>query len=240
VLDCFSSPAAVLSLADLTAQTGIPKPTVHRLLNDLVEWRALERTHSGFRLGVRLFELGGLVHLNDQLREVALPYMSRLYEGTHEIVHLAVLDGIEVLYIAKLRGPNSPRAPSRVAGRMPLHCTAIGKALLAFSNRFVANQVLERRLARHTPYTITSPDLLVQQLVEIRKTRIAYEMEESAIALACVASPIVGRNGKAIAAISVSGRLRSIDPDRVGQTVKATATAISCRLAKLYPEVSYP
>jgi DNA-binding IclR family transcriptional regulator len=236
VLDCFTTPATVLSLAELSSLTGIPKPTVHRLAGDLVEWRALERTETGFRLGVRLFELGGLVHLNDQVREIAVPFMTDLYETTHEIIHLGVLDRTEVLYLAKLTGHSPVPAPSRVAGRMPLHCTALGKALLAFSPRYIVEDVLRHPLAARTPYTITSPCLLRDQLVEIRRTGIAVELEESQIGLACVGSPIIGRSGSALTAISVSGPVQRIDPECLGSRVKAAASAISYELSKRYPE----
>ena len=237
LLDCFTSPATVLSLADLTAQTGIPKPTVHRLTHDLVAWRALERTEHGFRLGVRLLELGGLVHLNDHIRDVAMPFMSRLYETTHEIIHLAVLDRTEVLYLEKLCGPNSWRAPTRVAGRMPLHCTALGKALLAFSSRHIVDDVLRHPLPARTPYTITSSRVLREQLQHIKLVRISQEMEESALGLACVGSPVLGRGGAAVAAVSLSGPLNRIDPDRLGPRVRAAASAISSQLLSSHVEL---
>lgn len=227
LLDCFKSGERVLSLAELARRTGVPKPTVHRIANSLVDLRVLERTEHGFTLGVALFDLGGLVALPRNIRELALPFLGDLYEATHHIVHLGVLDEGEVLYLEKIAGREPVAAPSRVAGRMPAHCTAIGKALMAFSPEEAVTRILGEPLTRRTPYTITAPAALRKQLETIRESGIAQEREESALGITCVAAPILQEDGTAAAAVSVSARLLMLDQRRVTPALRMTALGIS-------------
>ena len=133
LLTAFRPGDAELTLAELARRTGLPKPTAHRMLAELAQWNVVERTPGGIRLGMRLFELGQLAPLQRGLREAATPFLSDLFEATHETVHLAVPDGLDVVYVQKLAGRNGPRIPSRIGGRMPAYCTGVGKALLAFA-----------------------------------------------------------------------------------------------------------
>ena len=157
ILGAYSPADRELTLAEMTRRTGIPKPTVHRLAGELLALGLLEGERGVYRLGMRMFELGQLVPLQRDLREEALPFMQDLFEATHETVHLAVLDGTEVLYIEKISGHRRVAAGSRIGGRLPAHCTAVGKAIIAVS----PPGVLERcprgrshpadRLHRHGP-----------------------------------------------------------------------------------------
>ncbi len=104
ILDCFSAEQPELTLAELASRTAIPKPTVHRLAKVLVDQRLLNRTDAGFRLGIRLFELGELVGERRDLRDASLPFLQELFELTHETIHLGVLEGDEVLYFVKIVG----------------------------------------------------------------------------------------------------------------------------------------
>src|SRR5689334_10872201 len=133
LLTAFRPGDAELTLAELTRRTGLPKPTAHRMLAELAEWNVVERTPHGIRLGMRLFELGQLAPLQRGLREAAAPFLSDLFEATHETVHLAVPDGLDVVYVQKLPGRHGPRISSRIGGRMPADCTGVGQAMLAFA-----------------------------------------------------------------------------------------------------------
>src|SRR4051812_20987695 len=152
VLFSFSAEDNHLTLVELTQRTGLAKSTVHRLASDLVALRLLERDEAGYRLGGQLFELGMRASVERGLLEVATPFLEDVYERTHETVHLGVLEGTEVVYVAKIGGPRQASAPSRIGGRMPLHCTALGKALLAWSPPSLLQEVvaggLEKRARR--------------------------------------------------------------------------------------------
>ena len=129
LLDCFAADQPMLTLAQMAARTGIPRSTVHRLANVLVEQRLLERTEAGFRLGLRQFELGELVEDRRKLRDASLPSIQELFEQTHETVHLGVMDGLDVLYFVKVVGYHAFPLPTRTGGRWPMHSSALGKAL---------------------------------------------------------------------------------------------------------------
>lgn len=215
ILAAFQRGRTELTLAELADLTELPKPTAHRLAGQLVELGALERSHGQYRLGLTLFELGGLVVAQRQIRERAQPFLEDLYEATHETVHLGVLDGDEVVYVDKISGHKRVDVPTWVGSRMPLYCTGLGKAILAHSATPVVRRVLSQELARRTPYTIVSPQVLAEHLQKVREEGVAFDWEESTIGVACAAGPILDRRNQAFAAISVTGPMNRIDPERV-------------------------
>lgn len=225
LLDGFDSDHPSLTLAELVSFSGLPKSTVHRLAEAMVARGWLERSGSEYTIGVRMFELGGLVDYRWSLREAALPFMEDLYEATHEVVHLGVIDGTDVLYVDKIGGHRSMRTPSRVGGRMPVHATGLGKALLSASPPSVVAQVLSVPLRRVSEHTIVVPNVLLDDLARSAKRGYAIDREESGRGMACVAAPIIVC-GRALGAISVTGPSRRIDPDRLAPAVRTAALGI--------------
>ena len=215
LLTAFGPADTELSLAELCRRTGIPKSTAHRQLKELEGWDVVERTPDGFRLGMRLFELGQLAPRQRGLREAAMPFLADLLEATHETVHLAVPDGTDMVYVDKIDTRRAPALPSRVGGRMPSHCTAVGKA------------VLRTGLARRTPRTVVAPGILLRQLAEVRRTGIAAEHEESEVGLSCVAAPVFDARSRPVAAISLSGRSSRFETARLGPAVRTAALGLS-------------
>jgi IclR family acetate operon transcriptional repressor len=153
--------------------------------------------------------------------------MEDLFEATHETVHLGVPDGTEVLYVEKIMGHRRVRSPSRVAGRMPLYCTAVGKAILAFSPGDLLDRVIEQGLPPRTPYTIVSPKLLRESVAEAAHAGVAFDREESLLGLGCVAAPVFGPGHELVGAISVSGSTGRFEPDRMATAVKTTSLSLS-------------
>ena len=153
--------------------------------------------------------------------------MEDLFEATHETVHLAVLDGIEILYVEKIMGHRRVRSPSRVAGRMPLYCTAVGKAILAFSPPDLLERVIEAGLPPRTPYTIVSPKLLRESVAEVARTGVAFDREESLLGLGCAAAPVFGPHHELVGALSVSGSTTRFEPDRMATAVKTASLSLS-------------
>lgn len=139
-----------VSLSELARRTGLPKPTAHRLAGHLISLGMLERTDGGLRLGLALFELGQLVPRQRGLRDAARPYLEDLRQASGEAVHLAILEAPDVVYVDKLAGRGGPALPSRVGGRMPAHCTAVGKVLLAHAPADLRRTVTQGPLARRT------------------------------------------------------------------------------------------
>jgi IclR family acetate operon transcriptional repressor len=230
VLGAFTGRPSRLTLSELVDHTGLPKTTVHRVALELVALGALERRNGGYALGPRLFELGLLVSRHRWLRDVALPYMQDLYGLTHETVQLAVLDGLDVQYVEIIHGHRRASSASR-GGRMPFHCTGLGKAIVAFSPPDVVASALARRLMPRTPRTITDRALLRVELAQIRRAGVALDRGEAERGLICAAAPIVNADGTAAAAISVAMEHRSrVGLSRVAPMVKRAADAISSDL----------
>jgi DNA-binding IclR family transcriptional regulator len=227
ILTSYRADDRSLTVTELTRRTGLPKPTVHRLVTQLLDWGALERTGTEVRLGMRLFELGQMAPRQRSLRDAALPLLGDLQTATQQTVHLAVLEGAEVVYVVKLPSRNGPEVPSRIGGRMPAYCTGVGKALLAHSPPAVLFAVVEAGLVRHTPRTVVMPGLLQRELADIRRTGVAFEREESARGIACVACPVLDERGSAVAAVSVTGWVMRMDVERMTSGVRTTALALS-------------
>ncbi|MBB3043417.1 IclR family transcriptional regulator [Nocardioides soli] len=231
LLSCFEGHDGAIRLSDLSRRTGMPKATAHRLLQKLIQFGAVEREGNGYRIGIRLYELGQLSQQAQTLRAKALPMLTRLHSATQATVHLAVLEQTEVVYLDKLVGPMGPRIPSRLGGRMPAYCTGLGKAMLAHSTPETIQAVIDGGMQRRAPRTIVLPSSLVREVQSVRKTGIAYEWEESAVGVVCAAAPVLDAAGKPIAAISVSGLGNQIDPHRIGPTVRTAALSLAGSLA---------
>ncbi len=231
VLSAFDLEHTALGISELARRCGLPKSTVHRTVRELVRLRLLEHDGTQLRLGMLLFELGQLVPRQRTLREAALPYLEDLREATHATVHLAVLDGIEVVYVEILRGREPPPLPSRVGGRLPAHATGVGKAILAFSPPAAVAARIEAGLTRRSPYTVVLPGPLTRELQVIREAGVSYDREESALGVVCAAAPVFGAEGTVVAALSVTGRAERLDVERMAPAVRTAALTLSRSLA---------
>jgi IclR family transcriptional regulator, acetate operon repressor len=207
ILSCFERSDRTVTLADLARRAAMPKSTVHRLASQLTLLGLLRQDDHGYRLGLRLFELGEIALEQAGLVVKARPILADLHRTTNATVHLAILDEFEVLYLAKVASSGAPDVPSRVGGRMPAYCTAIGKALLAFAPHQVVVQCIENGLRRRTSRTIIAPGILLTQLRDVRNGAFAFEYEESAPGIVCVATPVLDRGRSPIAALSVADRV---------------------------------
>jgi DNA-binding IclR family transcriptional regulator len=235
ILRAFGPEDAGLSLAELCRRTSLSRSTVHRLTGQLTALRLLDRTGDHYRLGLLVFELGMLASLERDLLAVAGPFLQELRAALGETVHLGVRDGTDVLYVAKFAGRRQVSAPSRPGGRLALHCTAVGKALLAHAGAGVLEAVCANGLEPRTPRSITAPGLLARQLEQVRATGVAFEHEESRTGLVCVASPILAEDGEVVAAVSVAGPVHRFRPNAHADQVRATARAIAAALAAARP-----
>jgi DNA-binding IclR family transcriptional regulator len=230
LLDAFHPGVDELTLTELAKLTGVPKTSAHRMVTDLVEWGALERTPTGLRLGLRLFELGHLVPTQRGLRDLALPYLEDLYETTHQTVNLAVRDGHDVVYVEKLVSRGCLVPHSRTGGRLPLHCTALGKAILAFSPPELVEKVIAAGLRPITPKSIVDAARLRDDLVAIRERRIAFDVEESQLGLFCAASPLVTPKRVVVGALSITGMASMSTARRFAPAVLTAALSLSRHL----------
>ncbi len=230
VFEAFTEHDEGLGVSELARRANLPKSTVSRIAADLVGQRFLDRDGDKLYLGVRLFELGQTVEQPRRLRQLALPVMTDLRDTTGQTVHLGVLEGSDVVFIAIVRGEPTATPLARVGGRLPAHATALGKAILAFSPHDVVERIANGGLARRTSQTITEPSALLHQLAEVRRSGLATERDECAVDRSCTASPILGLGGAPIAAISVAGSAAAVIPERIAPAVRAAAMTLSRRV----------
>ncbi|WP_200308155.1 IclR family transcriptional regulator [Streptomyces adelaidensis] len=226
ILECFIPSGGPYRLSELSERAGLPKPTVHRLAADLVRLGWLERAGHLYRLGAKLFELGSLVPHRLDLRETALPFLQDLFEATRETVHLGVREGLDVVYLERIHGHEALRLPSRIGGSLPLNCTGVGKALLAFSGAELTEEVLSRPLPSLTPYSITDPARLRMALEKIQVSGLAYEEQEAALGVSCIAAPVFA-GGTTVAALSVAVPRSRFSPAQLAPAVRTAALGLS-------------
>ena len=206
VLDAFRGKGSVLGVSQVAERASLPKSTTHRLLNLLVDHGYIERTDARYRLSRAIFELGNMVSdcRPRSLRAIAMPFMTELYESTHATVHLAVLDGHDVLYVEKIYGHHGVSLPSRVGGRVPALCTALGKAILGFADPAAVELAFSVPVPRLTPRTIVNPSVLRDILARVSEAGIAHDSEGSILGACCLAAPVLARDSSVIGAVSVS------------------------------------
>ncbi len=194
-----------LGLSELAGRAGLPLPTAHRLVGELVAWGALTREEDGrYVVGRRLWDVGLLAPVNTDLVEAASPYLHDLYAATRATVHLAVRDGDQVLYLDRLRGGASVPVVSTVGSRLPMHATGVGKVLLAHAPADVRRRVLAG-LTRVTAYTVTQPGTLDRQLARVRAEDHATTSEEMSLGACSLAVPVRrgGADGEVVAALGL-------------------------------------
>ena len=190
-------------LSEIARRSGMPVATVSRLLAELVAGQALARRPDGrYEIGRRLWELGVLAPVNQELREVALPFMHDIHAATGDVVHVAVREGDAALYVDRIVGPDSVPVLSRMGSRLPLHATGVGKVLLAEAPPEVLEEVLAN-LTQVTRHTVTDPARLRRELAEIRRCGYAQTMEEMTLGSASIAVPVRPEPGPPVAALGI-------------------------------------
>jgi IclR family transcriptional regulator, KDG regulon repressor len=236
ILNAFSSEDPELGVTELAERLGLHKSTVHRFMVNLDAAGLVERNpRSGrYRLGLRIFELGGLVMQQMNLWDEALPFLEGLVRDTGETGHLAVLDGGEAIYIERVEARRALRVPSAIGRGYPAHATNLGKVLLAdLPPEQVEAIVAERGLAAYTPHTITDPLELEAELERIREHGYAIDNEEYDEGLRCIGAPVRDHSGRVVAALGIGGPVTRITPERVGELaglVMGAARGLSRRL----------
>jgi DNA-binding IclR family transcriptional regulator len=233
LLDAFSTTRTELTLNELARIAGLPLSTSYRLVSELVEWGGLERLDgAGYRIGLRLWEIGSLAPRSTSPREIAMPYMQDLFAATQENVHLAVLDGCDALYIEKIAGRQAVEVKTQRGGRLPLHATAVGKVFLAYGPAALFEEVLHNNPTRFTPHTIVAPGHLRRAVDEVRRTGVAFAREELTPGVISVASPLLDANGAAVAAMSITARSNRADVHRLAPAVRTAALCASRELRR--------
>nr|WP_278434452.1 IclR family transcriptional regulator [Brucella anthropi] len=235
VLECFSVNDRALSLAEICDKTGFPRSTTHRLMASLREVGFLDqdRERDKYRLGLKLFELGNIVLMNLDLHREARPIVESLKRMSGQMVHLAIFDGLSAVVIHRA-DPSPDHAPTSTSiENAPVHCTSVGKAILAWQSDAVVQKVIDAGLRYYTEATITTGPALLEEMEQIRKRGYAIDDGEHQPGLRCVGAPIRNQSGEVIAGISVSGpswQINMTDVEELSKVVMHHANLIGQRI----------
>ncbi len=204
---------------EVASAVPFARTTVHRILYSLEKLGYIEKDEAKvhYQLAAKFFELTGpAIHFR-RLQSVAKSVMQNLLLRFGETINLGVLDDGQVAYIEVLQSQSALRIAAIPGERNPVHCTSLGKAMLAFLPENEVDAILERHpLIRRTPRTITQKKHLIEHLASVREQSVALDMEENLTGVICVASPIFDQSGRVIAGISVSGPSSRMEP-KLGQ-----------------------
>jgi DNA-binding IclR family transcriptional regulator len=237
VLEIFLRTDEPLSASNVVERLGLPRTTVHELLNTLLARDYLRVSHGDvkrFTLGPLVLQLGQRYHESLRLNTEAQRVAEELVAQCGETVHVAMLEGQDVFYLLKVDSPQPVRMVSALGTRVPAHATAVGKVLLAYLPEHKLS--VSGSLAALTPRTITDPQELRRQLARCRAQGWADEFEESNVDVVCVAAPVHDHDGPVVAAISISApssRHTDANRKRWRNLVVAAAAELSHRLGYL-------
>ncbi|MBK8765085.1 MAG: IclR family transcriptional regulator [Burkholderiaceae bacterium] len=232
LLDALAAQPDSVSLKELSLRTGLHPSTAHRILNDLVTSRFVDRSEPGaYQLGMRLLELGNLVKARLNVRDAALGPMRELHRATGQPVNLSIRQGDEIVYIERAVSERSGMQVVRaVGGRAPLHLTSVGKLFLtADEARNVRAYATRTGLAGHTRNSITDIVRLERELALVRARGYARDNEELELGVRCIAAGIRDDSGRLVAGLSISAPADFVQDDWIDQLCR-TAGQISSAL----------
>ncbi len=233
IIEIVSTKKDGLGVTEIAKQMDINKSSVYRILTTLAQYGYIEQhpETERYKLGYKFLELSSKLLDSIDLRQEAKPYLRELEKETNEVIHLVVYDQGEVIYIEKLEGTETLRMHSKVGKRAPMHCTAVGKAILAHLPPAVAAEIIDRKgLPKHTDWTITDREAFFRELETVRQNGYALDLEENEYGIRCVAVPIFDYTGGVVAAISVSGPTIRMTDDRI--------TLLTVRMRQIGKELS--
>ncbi len=233
LIEALASSSRPLTAVQLSHTLTLTRPTVYRILKTLAQHGFVTREEGGpsYRLSFKLLDLGQRVLERTDLLDVSRPVLRKLGAQCHETVHLAVPEDGRMVYLDKLEGSGPFCTHSRLGRSVPMHCTALGKSVLAFLPSQKAQAVLLRQgMPRHSPRTIVALSRMERELSRVRRQGYAIDDVEFEEGVRCVGAPIFDHRGTPIAAISVSApvsRMPLAKTHEVGAMVREGATNIS-------------
>lgn len=238
LLEAWSHQSEILGVTELARRSGLPKSTTHRLLRSMTATALVTRVAGGYRIGNRLHAFTGLLMTSHRpdLRDVVLPFLQDLYELTHETIHLGVLDGVDVRCVDKLYGHRQSPLRFTVGALLPVHSTALGKVLLAYTPAATQQRVLSAIMDGHSSAALAPPLHLTAELPAVLRHGVAFDRQKTHPEVTCVAAPLLNKAGDAIAAISVSGPSHRFEATAVVDRLRRAARAASLALAASRPQ----
>ncbi|MFJ7637891.1 IclR family transcriptional regulator [Peribacillus sp. NPDC097225] len=241
ILDLFDEHTTELKITDISNQMGLHKSTIHSLLKTLLNHGYISQNpeNGKYGLGMKLFERGNYVIQSLDIRDLSKKYLMDLSAKTGQTTHLVILDGKEGVYIDKVEGPMAVILYSKIGKRIPLHCSAVGKALIAFKDPEEIKKILhEYDYLKQTERTITDESTFMGELQQVRSQGYAIDNQENEPGVRCIAAPIRNHENKVIAAISLStlvGRINDSQLDVFIEQLKQATLALSEQMGNGIP-----
>jgi IclR family acetate operon transcriptional repressor len=215
-----------LTLGELASELPVAKSTTHRYVVTLLELGVLRRDRAErLRLGVKLVELAGALLDTDNLRNAAEPVLDDLVARTGETAHLGIPADDHVVYIAKVESPQSVRLVSHIGARVPLHCSAMGKALMARLDEKALRAALQRPREARTAHTITAETALRREVEKVRAAGVAIDDEENELGVRCIGTAVLGIGSEPVGALSVSAPASRMSHERLAEVAPAVIAA---------------
>jgi DNA-binding IclR family transcriptional regulator len=233
VMELLANSRNGLPLADLARQLALPKSSVHCLLLTLERRGYLHRNErtNRYLFGLRLFSLANMALSGLEVRERAAPFLHKLAEKTRLTVHLAIPEQNEAVLLDKVEPLGAIRLATWLGKRMDVHCTALGKALIAHLPQEELDRLIrERGLPRHNDNSIVSPKKLKEELERVRKLGYSTDNEEDEVGMRCIGAPVFDDVGSVVAAVSISGTTSQVTDENSSALVEQvcnTAVAVS-------------
>jgi len=231
ILELFSLEKPEWGVTEISKALNIYKSNVHNILTTLVEkgFVMKDSKTDKYKLGIKFFELGSVVIKNLNLRKIAHPYMEKLLKEFNETVHLGILVEGEILSIEQEESGQSLSPRIFIGKRAPLHCTGVGKAIMAYLPKDKVAAIVERKgLKKYTENTIIDEEELEKEFLKIRKQGYSVDNMEHEEGVRCVASPIRDYSGKVIASMSVSGPAFRINENNIPNIAKNVKECCDC------------
>ncbi|MED1605091.1 IclR family transcriptional regulator [Cytobacillus kochii] len=227
ILKSFSTYEPVRTVSELAQELDLAKSTVSRLVSTLVNEGFLIKDDDsrGYRLGLSVLTLGGIVTNNLEIYKEAAPVLSKLVNITGETAHLAILDGLDTIYIHKEECHHPVRILTHIGRKNPSYCTSTGKVLLAFNEEFLLQEIISKGLLNYTVNTITDPYLLENELEQVRKQNYAVSTEELTEGTKSIAAPIRDHTGKVVCAINIVGPIQRMNDYHIPEMAKRVIEA---------------
>jgi len=214
-------------LTELARRTDMSKTTAHRILTSLEKSGAVERSGRAYRLGGTVHRIATAdTRSQTRLVETLTPFLLELHTRSKSTAHLGALDGVELLYLNKIRSHASVELATRVGRHAPAYCTAMGKALLACDEK-AAERAAQGPFIAWTPHTITDGEQLLMELAKVRRQGYSVNVDEGFLGTTCIGAPVFGPDGSAVAALSASGQTGHVDVTAIAAHVRAVAAAAS-------------
>lgn len=216
IIDILAEGRDGLGLTEIARQAGLSKSSTHRLLHTLAQdgFVTQDDDSSHYRLSLKLLWLASNLVDGLGLDQLIQPLLEELARTTRETVHMALLDGNMAVYVEKIDSPSSIRMYSRVGKRVPLHCTGLGKAILAHLPKERVQEIIAiEGLPRRTANTITKPKALSEHLALIRSRGYALDEEEHEEGIRCIAAPLFDRQNRVVGALSITALAFRVDRD---------------------------